>query len=111
MLQAFFCDARSVLLGRPEGNDKVSALRIAGVADIVMVSGADESDVAGIHLARDAIDSELALALLHEPELVVFVCFIGLVQRADLLDGFMAFELDIAGCQHAEQITVRLALG
>ena len=85
----------SVLLRRAEGDDEVGTLRVAGVADVVMVASSDEADVTRVHLASDSIDGEFAVAFLHEPELVMLVGVIGFMKRAGFLDGFVALELDV----------------
>jgi len=108
-MRASFC--LGVLLGWAEGYDEVGALRVARVADVVVVACAHQTEVARIHLAGDTINGQFAVALLHEPYLVVFVGVVWLMQCANFLDGFVTFELNVAGCQHAEQVAVGFAFG
>jgi hypothetical protein len=90
-----------MLFGWADGNDEVSALRVTGVANPVMIAGGNDADVASFHTVGDAVDIQFANTFLDQPDFVVQMRSIGFVDGADLLRRFVNFNLDIAGLQHA----------
>ena len=103
-----FC---SRLFGWADRYYEIGAGCVAGVADPVVVAGGDNADVAGFHAVSYAVDVEFADALLYKPDFVVEMGAVGFVDGSYFLRGFVDFDLDVTGFEHAVGEGLAYAVG